>query len=55
MVGYTLMLLGVVFLPTSLTGCDSKSATSPTGKDSSTQLGKDNTAGKPKPPDRDPG
>jgi hypothetical protein len=55
MVGCTLMFLGVVFLPTSLTGCDSKSPTSPTGKDGTTQQGKDNSAGKPKPPDRDPG
>jgi len=55
MVGCTLMLLGVVFLPASLTGCDSKSPTSLTGKDGTTQPGKDDTAGKPKPPDRDPG
>jgi hypothetical protein len=53
--GCTLMMLGAVFLPVSVTGCDTKPATSPSGKDSPTQPGKDNPAGKPKPPDRDPG
>jgi hypothetical protein len=54
-IGCTLMMLGVVFLPISITGCDSKPVPLPTGKDGTTQPGKDNPAGKPKPPDRDPG
>jgi hypothetical protein len=53
--GCTLMMLGAVFLPVSLIGCDSKPATSPSNKEGATPPGKDNPAGKPKPPDRDPG
>jgi hypothetical protein len=53
--GCTLMMLGAVFLPACVAGCDTKPATSPSNKDGSSQPGKDNPADKPKPPDRDPG
>jgi hypothetical protein len=51
----TMMLLGTILVPAVLTGCENKTTTSPTNKDSTAQSGKDKEGGKPTPPERDPG
>jgi hypothetical protein len=51
----TMLLVSSILLPAALTGCDSKSASTSSNKDSTSTSGKDKSGSKPTPPERDPG